>query len=112
MNAKADQFLREWRRIAGDLGLDVIGPYRLQLPSGKCIDVPALLRGFGAECGMLLVLEFSSVADDVAEILGEGFGFSTLSLPSDGGSYDDESILMMLRDWGWAGSTLERPSWL
>jgi len=106
-----DRLLDQWYEAARDLNLDVQAPFTAQLPSGAQIQGRLLLRHFGAENGMIVVTDYLSISPFVAEIIEAGYGFSTLSEPSEHEPYDREVYVEMLRDWGWVGAEKDRPLW-
>jgi hypothetical protein len=106
-----DRLLDEWSEAARDLDLDVQSPFAAALPSGTQIRGRLLLRNFGAENGMIVVTDYSSISPFVAEIVRAGYGFCTLSEPSEHECYDREVYVEMLRDWGWVGAEEARPLW-
>lgn len=107
-----DPFLEVWQEAAIDLGLDVQAPFELDLQTGARIKGRLLLKDFGAENGMIVVTDFSLVADSVDEIVAAGYGYSTLSELDRADSYDRSDFIEMLQDWGWSGPKAARPAWL
>src|SRR5688572_15031315 len=90
-----------WRAAASDLRLELEAPFSIRLASGAALNVLARLRNFGAARGMLIVSEFAVVRPHHAELIESGFGYSTMSDPTD--PYQREGCLEILRDWGWSG---------
>ncbi|MBU1239030.1 hypothetical protein KKF84_13285 [Myxococcota bacterium] len=73
--------------------------------------MPVLLRDFGASHGMLLVTDFSLISSFADELTNLGYGYSCLSEPTGVAHPDDDEALMeMLSDWGWAGRD-NPPAW-
>ena len=101
----------EWLAIAQDLGISVEAPFTVVLPSGASITVDARLHDFGGPSGMLVVSEYSRIREHVGALVSQGFGYSTLSSPEPGESYDREGTIEMLQDWGWASESAP-PPWL
>lgn len=106
-----DLLLEEWSEAARDLGLEIEGPFSLVLGTGACIAARLLLKRFGAQKGMIIVTDFSTVAPFIDEIFAAGYGFSTLSEPSERDRYNRDVFIEMLRDWGWGGPEELRPGW-
>jgi hypothetical protein len=98
-----------WRAAAADLSLDIEAPFELVLPSGARITARVLVKGYGAERGMLLVGRYADVAHHASELLEQGFGFSVMDDPLPGHGYDREDMIEVLRDWGWVGVGEEPP---
>ena len=101
-----------WQAAALDLGLQIVAPYELALPSGVRIRVPLLVKHFGGREGMLVVTDYSRIADWVDEIGLAGYGFSTSSEPRPDEVYDRDDCIAVLADWGWTGTDSERPRWI
>lgn len=100
-----------WKEAAGDLGLKIVTPFELDLPSGARIRVPLMVRHFGAREGMLVLSDYSLVSAWIDEIGQAGYGFSTLSEPRTDEVYSREEYIEVLMDWGWTGAEGERPTW-
>ena len=102
----------EWREVANDLGLEIVSPYEVILPSGSRIRAPVLVRHFGGPKGMLVVADYSESLRTgwAEEAVQAGYGFSVLGEPSD--EYDRDVFIEVLSDWGWHGPESERPAWL
>ncbi|MBI3675174.1 MAG: hypothetical protein HY243_00970 [Proteobacteria bacterium] len=107
-----DNLSDTWKKVANDLGLEIVTPYRLVLPDQTEILVDVLVKNFGAKHGMLLVDSFSKIRNHTSAIEDLGYGFSTLSPPSDQDKYDIRIFEEVLSDWGWAGLPDRKPSWL
>lgn len=101
-----------WENAATDLGIRVVAPYDLILPSGSHIHASVLVKDFGATQGMLIVESFELVRRHHQEILTSGYGYSVLDSPKSADAYDRESTMIMLRDWGWTGQEGMKPDWL
>src|SRR4051794_37245916 len=105
------RLVQAWSRAAELLGLDIEAPYSAVLQSGKTIEAAVLVRRFGAENGMLILTEDAQVLDQITNLHQSGFGFSVLSEPRPAEAFDLEVFVEVLRDWGWAGTADEKPSW-
>lgn len=93
------------------LTFEIVVPYSVELSPGVQIDATALVKGFGARMGMLIVTDFSQVRSQLAALDAAGFGFSVLDAPASTDPFNIEEYAEMLRDWGWAGDEEDRPSW-
>jgi hypothetical protein len=60
---------------------------------------------------MIVVTDFEEIRRVCEQVVGAGYGFSTLTEPRPGERYDRESFIVMLRDWGWSGPEAARPEW-
>ncbi|MBK9262009.1 MAG: hypothetical protein IPM54_19670 [Polyangiaceae bacterium] len=70
-----------WTTIASKLGLRLIAPASISLPSGIQIEADALLLDFGGQRGMLLVTNDELVWPHRTAIAEVGYGFSVLDDP-------------------------------
>jgi hypothetical protein len=102
----------EWCKAGEALGLEVVAPYSVTLPSGAQVHACALVKGFGATNGMLILTDFSQVSSELAALEEAGYGFSVLTEPEPADLFDVEGYVEVLRDWGWAGNGEDEPSWL
>ena len=98
-----------WRAAASDLSLELESPATIRLP-GATFSAVALLRHFGAERGMIIVSDYAVVRPHAPALIDSGFGYSTMSDPTD--PYERDGCLEVLRDWGWTGPADESPPWL
>ena len=114
MSTSEPRLAAKWRRVAHDLGLDVVTPFELALASGARARVPVLIHGFGGPRGMLIVDEYrESLANGWAEeVVQAGYGFSVMSDPGSAEEYDRAVTIEVLADWGWYGPESEKPGWL
>ncbi len=106
------RLFNKWRRIACDLGVAIDEPGDVVLKAGSTIRVELVVRGFGAEKGMLILTDAERVQGRTEEIIGAGYGYSVLSEPEDDRDYDREAVISMLEDWGYGGPESGRPPWL
>jgi hypothetical protein len=100
-----------WIKAAEILGFEVIAPYSATLASGTKVIASALVKGFGAPNGMLLVTDYSQVRSHLAALEESGYGFSVLEEPESTDPFDVEEFAEILRDWGWAGRKEDQPIW-
>jgi hypothetical protein len=70
-----------WHEAAADLGLDIVAPFVVELGPDEQPTVDALLRGFGAQLGMLIVSDYEVIAPFAKRLVEAGFGFSAMSAP-------------------------------
>ena len=106
----SDFLIDEWRKAAADLGLMIEAPFFLQLRGGR-IEVRLLLRHFGAANGTLIVTDFSVIRPFEDQVVALGYGYSTLSEPSSPVTYERDTFVEILCDWGWSGPEEKRPAW-
>lgn len=99
-------FQQWWARQAQDLGLRVQIPFQIAVGQ-RTVDIPVLLEDFGAQHGMLLVTEWSTIAPVEDQLVALGFGYSCLSEPSE--SENREGLADMLSDWRWCGAGKPSP---
>lgn len=95
---KTTALQRQWIEISAVLGLDIRLSYEIALGDRR-LTVPVLLKGYGADKGMLLVADFDHIEDVADELVGLGYGFSCLGVPLPA-PIDWEGVEEMLRDWG------------
>lgn len=100
-----------WKRVAKDLGIEIVTPFEMTFPNGSRITVSALVKNFGAKRGML-VDEDWNVLKPHADLMVEcGYGYSAMSGgPAD--QYERSEIIEVLEDWGWSGAADKKPAWL
>jgi hypothetical protein len=108
----------KFQRAAEDLGLEIVMPFQIKL-EGTTISAPLLLRNFGDENGVVLMVtsDPSSILDSDLKLLQKYKYYWSISdeqsIKDDPiASYDRDSFVGMLRDWGWTGPSNNRPSWL
>lgn len=91
---------RHWLSMARIHFLDVETPYSLRLRDGHTITAEVLLRGYGAQNGMLIVSDYAIVRDRKDEIVSLGYGYSCFSQPQEDEIDSDEGLQEVLDDWG------------
>lgn len=111
-NVKRADLQEEIIAIAKILGLDVVAPCTVKLAPGKEVVATALIRGFGARNGMLVVEDYQQVEELLEAIRMAGFGFSVLRGRREGAALDVDGFINVLRDWGWNGDQGTEPNWL
>jgi hypothetical protein len=94
-------FQQWWAKQAQDLGFRVRVPFQVAVGT-RIVEIPVLLEDFGAQRGMLLVTDWSTIAPIEDQLVALGFGYSCLAEPSD--SENREGLAGMLSDWGWCGA--------
>jgi hypothetical protein len=114
-SSPSSRLAAEWRLIANALGLRLIAPASILLPSGDRVNADALLLDFGGPKGMVLVTDYKIIRPYRDTLPEAGYGFSVLSDPTSTEieippQLDD--IIDVLRDWGWAGAPENEPTWL
>lgn len=110
MNGAAESRLAAWNGVLTKLGLEaeLIEASRCGLPAA--LGPIVLLPRFGAPNGMLLFPDRTEVLHLGREIVERGFGYSVVATPC-AGLQERESMVEMLRDWGWCGPESDRPTW-
>lgn len=103
------KFQREWKEIAKRFQLDLCIPHHVQLDDQK-LEFPVLLKDFGAIKGMLLLTNYNEIVDIKDRLVEHGYGYSCLSEPSDDDQIHEETVIEILKDWGWVGSG-NPPNW-
>ena len=106
-----NQLGTQWKAVGQTLGFAVLAPYKLSLPDGAQVEASALLPQFGATHGMLLFERSEQISNYAKAVVAAGYGYSVLS-PEPSGQPDTDSIVEVLRDWGWSGPSCEEPLWL
>jgi hypothetical protein len=101
-----------WAQAAKTLGVEIVAPFSVTLPSGTRIDAPVLVKSFGARNGMLLLVDYAEVRHVLAALEDAGFGFSVLEESDQDEPFVVNHFVDMLRDWGWTGRQEDEPSWL
>jgi hypothetical protein len=70
------------------------------------------VKHFGAANGMLIVRDYEEVRHVLGSVTAAGFGFSVLEEPDPREPFVLDVYSDVLRDWGWAGNVVDKPSWL
>jgi hypothetical protein len=90
-------------RAGKSLGLRIITPYEVTLPSGRNVVADALIPEIGSPKGMLIVQSYDAIEDITDEIVNCGYGYSVLDEPGADETFDLEAYVDMFADWGWDG---------
>ncbi len=93
-----------------DLNFDIKLDHEMVLSSSRAINCPVYIPWFGSSKGTLIFSSLAQFWDFNKEITADGYGFSCLSDYDD--TYDRESTVEMLSEWGWDGSQEKKPDWL
>jgi hypothetical protein len=109
---KSYRLASAWAQAAEILGVEIVAPFSVTLPSGTRVDAPVLVKSFGARNGMLIVTDYAEVRHELAALEDAGFGFSVLEEPDQDEPFVVNEFVDMLRDWGWTGRQEDEPSWL
>jgi hypothetical protein len=107
-----DRFEEIWRAAAADLGLDIVAPYRLELPDKTELEFKVLLKNFGWRNGMLVTDDWSQIREYEDAVIDLGFGYSILGPYTERATYNRENYIEMLSDWTWSGPETDKPKWL
>jgi len=100
MTAHSEQKNR-WIAIAEARGLVLHTDVSIEL-GGETLLAPVVLRGYGAEHGMVIVSDYSLIAEVADRLVHSGFGYSCVTLDD---RLDDDSFDEMLKDWGATDAT-------
>jgi hypothetical protein len=100
-----------WRRLAADLGIEVVTPFEMRLPNGARLQVSALVRNFGPKLGMVVDAKFGIIRPHTKELRELGYGFSS-NIGHSPNLYRREDMIEVLADWGWSGAAEQKPGWL
>jgi len=96
-----------WRQAGEVLGVRVMAPYSLRLPSGALVEVEAFLPDFGGPAGAIAV-----AADDRHRCsLAVTASPFVSQLSHSYGRFEQRLFRETLDDWGWFGDPSQRPSW-
>ncbi|TGK31348.1 hypothetical protein EHQ12_01270 [Leptospira gomenensis] len=101
-----------WKDAAENLNLEVEIPFSIILTDNSKINASILLKNFGAKNGMLIITNYEDVEQYLEKIYEAGYGFSTLSEPSENEQYSRKDFIELLSDWGWTGDLNLKPKWL
>ncbi|EKO89355.1 hypothetical protein LEP1GSC151_2152 [Leptospira interrogans serovar Grippotyphosa str. LT2186] len=101
-----------WKDAAENLNLEVEIPFSIILADNLKINVSVLLKNFGAKNGMLIITNYEDIEPYLEKIYEAGYGFSTLSEPSENEQYLRKDFIELLSDWGWTGDVNLKPEWL
>jgi hypothetical protein len=99
-----------WDAVAEDLEIYIERDVRISL-HGETIEVDVLVKDFGAPNGMLIFSTSDIVREYGERIVEVGYGYSVISSMSFE-SYDRESTIEMLIDWGWEANRTRTPLWM
>jgi len=100
-----------WKRVAADLGIDIVAPFEMTLPSGARLEAAALVRNFGPKLGMVVDAKFAIIRPHAKELRELGYGFSS-NIGHSPDLYRRDDMIEVLADWGWSGPTDQKPHWL
>ena len=96
-----------WLTAARELGVEVVAPHTLVLPSGATVEVEAFLPHFGGPNGAAAVAlqdgqrcELAANAGQFISLLAESYR-----------AFERSRFQETLDDWGWYGPTARRPVW-
>lgn len=105
------RLIQEWKKIAKDLGLEIIAPYKLEIKKNEFIVVDIFLKYFASEIGILIVSDYSIIKKWEEEIDNLGYAYSVLEPLDNIESYDREVMIEVLNEWGWDGPDDKKPGW-
>ena len=99
------KLLSFWKLAAHELNFKIKLDHTVPLKSGQKIQSLFLVKGFGAEKGMLILAEGVDISLCNEELNELGYGYSYLSEPFDNEEYSAEDYAELLDDWGKWGNT-------
>ena len=103
-----------WRVAGRELGIEVVAPFRFEV-EGRSHECVAWLAHFGREKGLVLVElsppDFATEQALRADAKRAGYQWSALDLQAYA-SFDRNTFVEALVDWGFTGPLDRRPSWL
>lgn len=97
--------------VAEDLGIEILASHQMTLPSGKQLDIRALIKHFGAPHGMVVVDDYEMASTSLLTLIEYGYGYAS-NIGGTPADYDQTQMIEMLTDWGWSGANNKRPVWL
>ncbi len=109
--SSSNVFCAYWLAAGRELGFRVSSPFQVALRNGHSFVAPVLLPDFGAKNGMLLFPHYEQVKPYANAVVQAGFGYSALHEPATP-EPDIESLVEVLKDWGWSGVASLAPAWL
>ena len=99
------------KRACQDLNLTAVVPFTISL-GNDVIYAQALIRELGYPKGMLVVNKVEDLKQKEKDILDLGYGYSVLDEPRNEAEYIEQDFIEMFSDWGWNGSSKNKPDWL
>ena len=96
---KSSKLLDFWLQASEELNLEIVENYNLTLANGTEIQSLLLIRGYGAQKGML-VLDKSIDASIRDELASNGYGYSRMYEPLKQEQFKVETFSSILEDWG------------
>jgi hypothetical protein len=101
---------RAWLAAASDLRIRFTCPFVFEA-RGRTYVCTGLLRDFGGQKGTLICSRDDAVADDVFEV-ADAMGFYASGLhAATYETYERDTFIRTLNDWGWFGVPENAPSW-
>ena len=94
------RLLEFWSKASSDFGFELAAPFRFKVSGGVVIDCEFLVKGYGAEKGMLIVRRYDDVSPHLKQIWEAGYGFAVLTEPGPDETYSKERYRAILEDWG------------
>ncbi len=99
-------------RAGNELGLRVIIPFSLKLPSGQMLSAEALLPELGFSNGMIVSQSSDDFHNYGKELEKLGYGMSVYDEPLPSEEFDLASYVEMFSDWGWGNTNERKPDWM
>jgi hypothetical protein len=104
-------YVDAWRPSAALLGVEIEGPLTVRVSPGWTLDVPMLVKGFGAPRGTLVLPSSVSWPGRRPELQAAGFTASFFGPYADGETCAVADMIDVLSDWMWCGEE-PPPPWL
>jgi hypothetical protein len=102
-----EEMASAFREAASELGIRVLAPHTVELEDGTSLMVEAFLADFGGPNGTLAIAlgdrdryRLASMSDAFVSQLGQSYR-----------RFDAALFRDTLDDWGWFGSSDDRPAW-
>jgi hypothetical protein len=104
-------YVEAWGPSAAMLGVEIEGPLTVQISPTWTLDVPMLVKGFGAPRGTMVFPSTDPWWGRSAELRAAGLAVSTFGPYADGEACSVTDMIEVLSDWTWCGEG-PAPSWI
>jgi len=108
MNKMQEHLLRAGK----ELGLKVIAPFELTLPSGRKLVADVLLPDLGHPKGTIVTQSSDDWDNYRKELRTLGYGISSYGEPPPSEDFDLEGYAEMFSEWGWGNVNERKPDWM
>ena len=108
------RLIKKWHAARDDLGIEIVAPYKVELPSGLTLTAKLLVKHFGHRIGTLVFTDVEEVWPHRRELTAFGYSYSVLEEPTSDTDerYDREVFINMLTEWEWTGDEQDQPNWI